>query len=94
MQICWAVKPEKQDVPYLLVLEKSPSQEEYIRGTLPHNPYFSTQVGPLMRNVKNFICEQLDLAGTPSTPLPSLSVHGAAITGAAASIHQMESLRR
>ncbi|KAK9863771.1 hypothetical protein WJX84_004776 [Apatococcus fuscideae] len=62
-QICWAIKPEKQDVPYLLVLEKSGTQEEYIRGSLPHNPYFSTQVGPLMRNVKNFICEQLDLAG-------------------------------
>ena len=63
VQVCWAIKPEKQDVPYLLVLEKASTQEEYIRGSLPHNPYFSTQVGPLMRNVKNFICEQLDLAG-------------------------------
>ena len=50
---------------YLMLLEKSPTQEEFIRGQLTNNPYNSAEVGPLMRDVKNFICRELDMEGKP-----------------------------
>jgi len=40
-------------MPFLVSLEKTPTQEEYIRGSMPNNPYQSTDVGELMRDVKN-----------------------------------------
>ena len=52
---------------YLLQLEKSSTQEEYVRGQMTHNPYSSADVGPLMRDVKNYICRQLDLTGAART---------------------------
>lgn len=42
---------------------------QYIRGRLPHNPYLSGDTGPLMRDVKNFICRQLEMSGEPPAPL-------------------------
>lgn len=48
---------------YLLVLNKAHTQEEYIRGSMTKNPYSSPEIGPLMRDVKNKICHQLDLLG-------------------------------
>lgn len=46
-----------------MMLDKSPTQEEFIRGHLTNNPYNSAEVGPLMRDVKNFICRELDMEG-------------------------------
>ena len=63
LQACKAVKPEVVEATCQLYLEKSPTQEEFVRGQMPHNPYSSAEVGPLMRDVKNFICRQLDMAG-------------------------------
>ena len=63
MQMCWAIKPEVAEVAYLLQLDKSPTQEEFIRGHMTHNPYTSLEVGPLMRDVKNFVCRELDMEG-------------------------------
>jgi hypothetical protein len=54
------VKPEPV---YLLILNKAHTQEEFIRGSMTKNPYSSVDVGPLMRDVKNKICNQLDLIG-------------------------------
>ena len=48
---------------YLLVLNKAHTQEEFIRGLMTKNPYSSAEIGPLMRDVKNKICHQLDLIG-------------------------------
>ena len=63
LQVCTAIKPESAEAFYLMMLNKSPTQEEFIRGQLSNNPYNSTEVGPLMRDVKNFICRELDMEG-------------------------------
>lgn len=47
----------------MMVLNKSHTQEEFIRGSMTKNPYSSLEVGPLMRDVKNKICHQLELVG-------------------------------
>ena len=54
------MKPEPV---YLLILNKAHTQEEFIRGSMTKNPYSSVEVGPLMRDVKNKICQQLDMIG-------------------------------
>jgi len=48
---------------YLLILTKSATQEEYIRGALTKNPYTSSEIGLTMRDVKRKICMDLDMAG-------------------------------
>ena len=63
VQVCEAGCPEAPEAEYQLQLQVAQSQEDYIRGRLPHNPYLSGDTGPLMRDVKNFICTQLDMAG-------------------------------
>ena len=68
-QACTAIKPETAEAVYLLLLNKSPSQEEFIRGQLTNNPYNTAEVGPLMRDVKNFICRELDMEGNNHTTL-------------------------
>ncbi len=45
------------------MLNKTPTQEEFIRGAMTKNPYSCRAVGPLMRDVKNKICRDLDLGG-------------------------------
>jgi len=65
-QVCTAIKPESNEAVYLMLLDKSPTQEEFIRGQLTNNPYNSAEVGPLMRDVKNFICRELDMEGDRS----------------------------
>lgn len=60
-QLCNLICPSKPESLYLLVLNKAHTQEEFIRGSMTKNPYSSTEVGPLMRDVKNKICNQLDL---------------------------------
>ena len=56
---------ESTESVYLMLLDKSQIQEEFIRGQLTNNPYNSAETGPLMRDVKNFICRELDMEGEP-----------------------------
>jgi hypothetical protein len=53
--------PAKALPNYLLILTKSPSQEEYIRGSMTKNPYSSSEIGLVMRDVKRKICQHLDM---------------------------------
>lgn len=62
-QLCDLICPVKPEPVYLLILNKAHTQEEFIRGSMTKNPYSSVEVGPLMRDVKNKICHQLDLIG-------------------------------
>uniref|UniRef100_A0A7N1A599 Auxin transport protein BIG n=1 Tax=Kalanchoe fedtschenkoi TaxID=63787 RepID=A0A7N1A599_KALFE len=62
-QLCNLICPSKPESVYLLVLNKAHTQEEFIRGSMTKNPYSSTEIGPLMRDVRNKICHQLDLLG-------------------------------
>ncbi|CAN6173744.1 unnamed protein product [Urochloa humidicola] len=62
-QLCNLICPVKPEPVYLLILNKAHTQEEFIRGSMTRNPYSSGDVGPLMRDVKNKICNQLDLIG-------------------------------
>ncbi|XP_020522820.1 auxin transport protein BIG [Amborella trichopoda] len=62
-QLCNMICPSKPEPVYLLILNKAHTQEEFIRGSMTKNPYSSSEIGPLMRDVKNKICHQLDLLG-------------------------------
>ncbi|KAG8056405.1 hypothetical protein GUJ93_ZPchr0002g24937 [Zizania palustris] len=62
-QLCNLICPVKPEPIYLLILNKAHTQEEFIRGSMTKNPYSSAEIGPLMRDVKNKICHQLDLIG-------------------------------
>ncbi|KAK6154972.1 hypothetical protein DH2020_009220 [Rehmannia glutinosa] len=62
-QLCNLICPPKPEPVYLLILNKAHTQEEFIRGSMTKNPYSSAEIGPLMRDVKNKICHQLDLLG-------------------------------
>ena len=62
-QLCSLVCPERPEPEYKLMLNKASTQEEFIRGSMVKNPYSSKAVGPLMRDVKNKICRDLDLGG-------------------------------
>lgn len=62
-QLCNMICPSKPEPVYLLILNKAHTQEEFIRGSMTKNPYSSTEIGLLMRDVKNKICHQLDLLG-------------------------------
>lgn len=77
IQVCTAIKPESAEAVYLMLLDKSPTQEEFIRGQLTNNPYNSAEVGPLMRDIKNFICRELDMEGEMSFPIhhSPLTIH-------------------
>jgi len=62
-QLCELICPEKPEPEYKLMLNKTATQEEFIRGSMTKNPYSSKSVGPLMRDIKNKICRDLDLGG-------------------------------
>ncbi|CAL0317336.1 unnamed protein product [Lupinus luteus] len=62
-QLCNLICPSKPEPAYLLVLNKAHTQEEFIRGSMTKSPYSSSEIGPVMRDVKNKICHQLDLLG-------------------------------
>jgi E3 ubiquitin-protein ligase UBR4 len=62
-QMCNIVCPTKPEEVYQLILNKSHTNEEFIRGSMTNNPYSSTDLGVLMRDVKNKICTTLDLTG-------------------------------
>ena len=44
-------------------LEKDPQQEDFLQGRMLGNPYSSNEpgLGPLMRDVKNKICQSTNL---------------------------------
>ena len=51
---------EENDVgEFFMILEKDPQQEDFLQGRMLGNPYSSNEVGlgPLMRDVKNKICQ-------------------------------------
>eukprot|EP00742_Colponemidia_sp_Colp-10_P004531 GILJ01004836.1.p1 GENE.GILJ01004836.1~~GILJ01004836.1.p1 ORF type:complete len:2747 (+),score=454.59 GILJ01004836.1:625-8241(+) len=60
-QLCNIVCPEKPEPTYLLNLNKAPTQEEFIRGSMTKNPYQSTEIGPLIRDVRSKICADLNI---------------------------------
>lgn len=62
-QLCNIICPTKPEPAYMMVLNKAHTQEEFIRGSMTKNPYSSLEIGPLMRDVKNKICRQLELLG-------------------------------
>eukprot|EP00698_Gefionella_okellyi_P019390 TRINITY_DN593_c0_g2_i1.p1 TRINITY_DN593_c0_g2~~TRINITY_DN593_c0_g2_i1.p1 ORF type:complete len:2390 (-),score=701.17 TRINITY_DN593_c0_g2_i1:133-7272(-) len=62
-QLCDIICPTKVAPQYLVALNKASSQEEYIRGQMTKNPYSTSDVGPLMRDVKNRICTDLEMTG-------------------------------
>lgn len=63
-ELCLMLCPERKDPVCYLSLNKAPTQEEFIRGSMSRNPYPSSSFdGPLMRDVKNKICRDLDLPG-------------------------------
>jgi len=55
--------PAEVEPVYYLTLQKSPTQEEFIRGGMTKNPYPSSELGASMRDVKRKICIDLDMAG-------------------------------
>jgi E3 ubiquitin-protein ligase UBR4 len=60
--LCEVLCPVKEDPSYSLILEKASSQEEFIRGAMSRDFYPSSEFdGPLMRDVKRKICQDLDL---------------------------------
>eukprot|EP00178_Gracilaria_changii_P004699 TRINITY_DN1766_c0_g1_i1.p1 TRINITY_DN1766_c0_g1~~TRINITY_DN1766_c0_g1_i1.p1 ORF type:complete len:5290 (-),score=625.38 TRINITY_DN1766_c0_g1_i1:1714-17583(-) len=63
-ELCLMLCPERKEPTCMLSLNKAPTQEEFIRGNMARNPYISSSFdGPLMRDVKNKICRDLDLPG-------------------------------
>eukprot|EP01134_Creolimax_fragrantissima_P005766 CFRG5766T1 len=62
-QLCNIVCPISVEPEILLILRKSRSQEEFIRGRMTRNPYNSSEIGPTMRDAKNKICVDLELLG-------------------------------
>lgn len=57
------VEPKSPEVSFRVLLCKSPTQEEFIRGNMGRRPYSNKDAGPLMRDVKNMICQRLELHG-------------------------------
>lgn len=63
-RLCSIIFPEENDVgEFFLSLEKDPQQEDFLQGRMLGNPYSSSEVGlgPLMRDVKNKICQDCEL---------------------------------
>lgn len=52
---------------FKVAIKRAAAVLQYIRGHLPHNPYLTGDTGPLMRDVKNFICVQLEMSGMLSS---------------------------
>lgn len=48
---------------FYITLEKDPQQEDFLQGRMLGNPYSSNDpgMGPLMRDVKNKICQDCEL---------------------------------
>ncbi|XP_066587252.1 E3 ubiquitin-protein ligase UBR4 [Prorops nasuta] len=63
-RLCSIIYPEENDVgDFFLTLEKDPLQEDFLQGRMLGNPYGCVEpgLGPLMRDVKNKICQDCEL---------------------------------
>ncbi|KAL5011609.1 hypothetical protein ScPMuIL_010160, partial [Solemya velum] len=63
-RLCSIIFPEENDIgEFFLILEKDPQQEDFLQGRMLGNPYSSSEpgLGPLMRDVKNKICQDCEL---------------------------------
>ncbi|ESN92599.1 hypothetical protein HELRODRAFT_189521 [Helobdella robusta] len=63
-RLCNIIVPEANDSKeFTLSLEKDPQQEDFLQGRMLGNPYSSNEqgLGPLMRDVKNKICQDCEL---------------------------------
>ncbi|GJV09750.1 auxin transport protein BIG [Tanacetum coccineum] len=73
-QLCNLIYLSEPKVVYHLILKKAHTQEEFIRGLMTKNLYSSGEIGPLMRDVKNKIYNQLDLLGLIEDDCGDLSI--------------------
>lgn len=63
-RVLFSVLQEENEVTeFFVTLEKDPQQEDFLQGRMPGNPYSSNEpgIGPLMRDIKNKICQDCDL---------------------------------
>ncbi|BES93671.1 calmodulin Hypothetical protein [Nesidiocoris tenuis] len=63
-RLCSIIYPEENDVgEFYLTLEKDAQQEDFLQGRMLGNPYSCNEpgLGPLMRDVKNKICQDCEL---------------------------------
>ncbi|ELU10961.1 hypothetical protein CAPTEDRAFT_154354 [Capitella teleta] len=63
-RLCSTIFPEENEVGgFSLSLEKDPQQEDFLQGRMLGNPYSCDEpgLGPLMRDVKNKICQDCEL---------------------------------
>ncbi|KAI5699920.1 hypothetical protein M8J75_011084 [Diaphorina citri] len=63
-RLCSIIHPEDSEVgEFLMTLEKDSQQEDFLQGRMLGNPYKSTEpgLGPLMRDIKNKICQDCEL---------------------------------
>ncbi|XP_067662559.1 E3 ubiquitin-protein ligase UBR4-like [Haliotis asinina] len=63
-RLCSIIYPEENDVAeFFMILEKDPQQEDFLQGRMLGNPYSSNEpgMGPLMRDIKNKICQDCEL---------------------------------
>jgi hypothetical protein len=64
-RLCACVCPERVAPVYTLQLIKAPTQQDFIPGSIGGGGLVSAAEvgGPLMRDVKNFVCRRLDMEG-------------------------------
>ena len=63
-RLCNIIYPEETDTgEFFMTLEKDPNQEDFLQGRMLGNPYSSndTDLGPLMREIKNKVCRDCEL---------------------------------
>ncbi|XP_050533339.1 E3 ubiquitin-protein ligase UBR4 [Daktulosphaira vitifoliae] len=63
-RLCSIIYPEENDIgEFYMNLDKDPQQEDFLQGRMLGNPYSSNEsgLGPLMRDVKNKICQDCEL---------------------------------
>ncbi|XP_064650064.1 E3 ubiquitin-protein ligase UBR4-like isoform X3 [Lineus longissimus] len=63
-RLCSIIYPEENDVgEFFISLEKDLQQEDFLQGRMLGNPYSSNEIGlgPLMRDIKNKICQDCEL---------------------------------
>ena len=63
-RLCSIIYPEENDsIEFFITLEKDPQQDDFLQGRMLGNPYSSndTGMGPLMRDIKNKICQDCEL---------------------------------
>jgi len=62
--LCFGDKEANDASDFFMTLEKDPQQEDFLQGRMLGNPYNSNEpgLGPLMRDVKNKICQGEEFA--------------------------------